>query len=226
MDSEFKAAENRKAREERKKAYLQETYARYREQFLALQSADASSIADQVHSTIDAVLQRDRQRSATSGEIKCGKGCAHCCRVPVEVWPHEAASLVDAARAAGYAMDKARLQRQSRYTTENWREQPATDRACVFLGDTGECRVYAARPNACRKLLVATAPEFCNQDAYPLDRVERWFSWEAEILESAALDVFGAQLMPHALLAELSKHADGHVNAGSASSENHCGRPT
>jgi Fe-S-cluster containining protein len=226
MDNEFKAAENRKAREERKKAYLQEMYARYRERFLALQSADASSTAGQVHSTIDAVLQRDRQRSATSGAIKCAKGCAHCCRVPVEVWPHEAVLLVDAARAAGFEIDKARLQRQSRYTTENWREQPSTDRACVFLGDAGECMVYTARPNACRKLLVATAPEFCNQDEHPLDRVERWFSWEAEILESAALDVFGAQLLPRALLAELSKHADVDVNAGSASSENRCGRPT
>jgi hypothetical protein len=33
--------------------------------------------------------------------------------------------------------------------------------------------------------------------------VGRWFSWEAELLESAALEVFGIGLMPQLLLQAL-----------------------
>ena len=50
-----------------------------------------------------------------------------------------------------------------------------------------------------------TDPGLCDAEKHPADSVERWFSWEAEILESAALEVFGAALMPQSLLAVLKK---------------------
>jgi len=177
---------------------------RYTGQFRAVGSHDAPSVARGVHIAIDAVLGRDRKKSATSGDIKCRKGCDHCCRVPVEIWPHEAALLVEIAHEAGMELDKARLERQSQYTMDTWRQQPAADRACGFLGDDGACRVYEFRPNACRKLFVVTDPALCDADKHPPESVGRWFSWEAEILESAALEVFGAALMPRSLLAALN----------------------
>jgi hypothetical protein len=100
------------------------------------------------------------------------------------------------------AGDKARLERQSRYT---WRQQPAADTACGFLGSDGACRVYESRPNACRKLLVLSDPALCDAGKHPPDQVERWFSWEAEILETAALETFGGALMPRSLLAALKR---------------------
>src|SRR5262249_35285998 len=69
----------------------------------------------------------------------------------------------------------------------------------------GACRVYASRPNACRKLLVTSEPELCDSRNNALDRVERWWSWEAEIMETAAQEVFGRALMPQLLLAELKQ---------------------
>lgn len=209
MTDDFKAAANRKARDERKEAHLRGIMDRYTGQFRAAGNQDAPSVARRVHIAIDDVLERDRKKSAASGDIKCRKGCDHCCRVPVEIWPHEAALLVEIARAAGMELDKARLERQSRYTIATWRQQPAADRACVFLGDDGACKVYEFRPNACRKLLVTTDPALCDADKHPSDSVGRWFSWEAEIMESAALEIFGAALMPGLLLAALNRGGNG-----------------
>ena len=205
MTDDSKATANREARDERKQAHLHRMHGRYTEQFLGVENQDAPSVARGVHIAIDNVLEQDRKKSATSGDIQCRKGCDRCCRLPVEIWPQEAALLVESAREAGMELDKARLERQSQYTMDNWRQQPAADRTCVFLGDDGACKVYEFRPNACRKLLVVTDPALCDAEKHPADSVDRWFSWEAEILESAALEVFGAALMPRLLLAKLSK---------------------
>ena len=188
-------------REERKTAHLRAMMDRYTERFRAAAGRDAPAVAREAHAAIDTVLERDRGKSAASAGIQCRKGCSHCCHEPVEIWPHEAALLVEGARVAGIALDRARLERQSRYTMETWREQPATDTACVFLGADGACRVYEYRPNACRKLLVVSDPKFCDAGNNALDEVERWICWEAEIMESAALETFGAALMPRWLLA-------------------------
>ena len=205
MSDSFRADANRAARDERKKAYLRAIMDRHAERFRAAAHQDPPTVAREAHVAIDEVLERDRKKSALSDDIQCRKGCAHCCRVPVEIWPHEAALLVEAARAAGLELDEARLERQSQHTLDTWQRQPAPDTACVFLGNDGACKVYASRPNACRKLLVLTDPHLCDASKHAPDSVERWFSWEAEILESAALEVFGAGLMPRLLLAELAK---------------------
>lgn len=200
-----KIAANRKARDERKAAYLRGIMDRYTERFRAAGSRDALSVAAEMHAAIDDVLKRDREKSPASGAIRCGRGCSHCCHGPVEIWPQEAALLVKAARGAGIELDPARLERQSRYSPDNWRQQPAADRACGFLGGDGACRVYEFRPNACRKLLVVTDPALCDAEKHPPASVGRWFSWEAEVLEAAALEVFGAALMPRSLLAVLER---------------------
>ena len=203
MTDDLKAAANKAARDERKTAHLRGIMDRYVERFRAMQTVDALSAAREAHAAIDELLKRDREKDAASAGIKCSKGCDHCCHGPVEIWPHEAALLVASAREAGVAMDRSRLERQGRVTTETWHQQPAADRACVFLGDDGACTVYEFRPNACRKLLVMTDPALCEATKHPPDSVGRWFSWEAELLESAALEVFGAKLMPQLLLEAL-----------------------
>jgi Fe-S-cluster containining protein len=205
MTDEAKASANKQARDERKKAHLHGMFRLYTEQFRVVENQNTPSVAREVHSAIDNVLERDRRKSPASGDIKCRAGCDHCCHEPVEIWPHEAALLVAAARSAGMELDSARLERQSQHSIENWRQQPAADKACGFLGDDGACKVYEFRPNACRKLLVVTDPVLCDADKHPPNSVGRWFSLEAEILESAALEVFGAALMPRLLLAEMKR---------------------
>lgn len=202
MTDDSRDAANRKARDIRKEAHLRGMMDRYMEQFRAADPI-APAVARKVHIAIDGVLERDRKESANSGDIRCRKGCDHCCRGPVEIWPQEAALLIEVARATGIELDRARLERQSGYTADTWRQQPAVDQACGFLGADGACRIYDSRPNACRKLLVTTDPALCDATKHPPEAAERWVSWEAEILESAALEVFGAALMPRLLLAAL-----------------------
>jgi hypothetical protein len=200
MTDSLKATANKAARNERKTAHLRAMMDRYTEQFRALGNRDVPAVAREVHGAMDDLLERDRQKDPSSGGIQCRRGCSHCCHTPVEIWPHEAALLVASVQESGVEMDRSRLERQSRFTTDTWRQQPAADRACVFLGDDGTCKVYEFRPNACRKLLVKTDPALCDAEKHPPDSVGRWFSWEAEILESAALETFGVGLLPRLLL--------------------------
>jgi Fe-S-cluster containining protein len=204
-DRADRLAANRKAREERKAAHLRGIADRHAEKFRAVAARDAATVAMEAHGTMDAVLERDRGKDPASGEIRCRKGCSHCCHGPVEIWPQEAVLLVKAAGDAGVELDRARLERQGRQSIETWRQQPGTDTACVFLGGDGACRVYESRPNACRKLLVVSDPALCDAKNNSLDQVDRWFSWESEMLETAALEVFGRGLMPAQLLAQLRK---------------------
>ncbi len=196
-----KAEANRKARDAQKEAYLRRIYDRHVARFRATSGLDAPAIAHNAHQALDQVIARDRDNDPVSRNIRCGRGCSHCCHEAVEIWPQEAALLVRIARERGMVLDEARLERQSRYTVETWRNQPAADKACGFLGDDGACTVYEFRPNACRKLLVVTDPALCDATQRVPDSVGRWFSWEAELMESAALEVFGAALMPQLLLA-------------------------
>lgn len=204
MTDKDQAAANRVARNARKQAYLRAIYDRHIEGFRAVADQDRLSIARNAHDAMDALLVQDRGKNPDSAGIRCGKGCSHCCREAVEIWPHEAALLVEVMPESGTTLDLARLERQSRYTADTWRQQPTADKACVFLGGDGACTVYEFRPNACRKLLVLTDPALCDAELRKPDSVGRWFSWEAELMESAALEVFGAALMPGSLLAALN----------------------
>lgn len=204
MTDDSKSAGNRAARNEKKEAYLRAIYDRYTAEFRATENQDASVIARNTHSAMNAVLQNDRAKNPGSENIQCSKGCSHCCREAVEIWPQEAALLAGVVRETGMTLDMARLERQSAYTVDTWRQQPMADKACAFLGSDGACTVYESRPNACRKLLVVTDPALCDAEQSKPDSVGRWFSWEAELMESAALEVFGAALMPGSLLRALN----------------------
>lgn len=206
MTDDFKAA-NAAARNAKKEAYLRAIYDRHMEQFRSAGAMSASDLARNTHQAMDALLEQDRENGAGSENIRCGKGCSHCCREAVEIWPQEAALLAETLTASGRVLDMARLARQSAYTVDTWRQQPIADKACAFLGVDGACTVYESRPNACRKLLVVTDPVLCDAEQSKPDSVGRWFSWEAELMESAALEVFGASLMPAALLTALKEKA-------------------
>lgn len=204
MTDDSKAVANKNARDERKETYLRAIYDRYTAEFRVTENQDALAIARNTHIAMDAVLESDRAKNTGSENIRCGKGCSHCCREAVEIWPQEAVFLASVVRETGMTLDMVRLERQSQYTVDTWRQQPLADKACLFLGGDGACTVYESRPNACRKLLVVTDPVLCDAEKSKPDSVGRWFSWEAELMESAALEVFGAGLMPKSLLAALN----------------------
>ncbi|MCB9797392.1 MAG: YkgJ family cysteine cluster protein [Alphaproteobacteria bacterium] len=107
--------------------------------------------------------------------VRCGQGCAHCCRdnprgssgVELMVLWRAARALPDgealleaaAARGARYAERLRRLGGEDAAIAET----KAAGDACVFLSEAGACRVYAARPVACRMFFSITEPAWCAQ---------------------------------------------------------------
>ena len=199
---------DRVAQRLRQMTYLRGLYEGHVTRFRAAVAEEPLALARAAHAEMEALLaEHGRQPGAES--VRCQRGCCHCCSGPVEIRAQEAALLVEHLRVAGVKLDVARLERQSRYSVDTWREQPESDRACVFLDGDGACAVYEVRPNACRKLLVTSDPRHCDIRRGEHERIERRFCWEAEMMESAALEVFGLQLMPQALLAALREGQDG-----------------
>jgi hypothetical protein len=192
-------------RTRKKEAWLRAVYERNLVQCRAADTQDVLALARKAHAAMDSQLQQDSASIPGGNEIRCSKGCSHCCHGPVEIWPQEAALLAQFVRDAGLTPDLALLERQSRYSVETWREQPATDQACVFLDAGGACTVYASRPNTCRKLLVMSDPAFCDVRQGRINDIDRWFSWEAEMMEVAALEVFGKAMLPRAVLQALQQ---------------------
>lgn len=205
MEDDIDAADSRTERAQKKAAWLRAVYERNLAQCRAADISDALALASKAHAAMDTQLQQDGAILPEGRQISCGKGCSHCCHGPVEIWPQEAALLAQFVRDAGLTPDLALLERQSRYTVGTWREQAVADQACVFLGADGACSVYASRPNTCRKLLVMSDPTCCDAQQGRMDQIDRWFSWEAEMMEVAALEVFGMALLPRAVLQVLQQ---------------------
>ena len=169
----------------------------YKDEFK--QSKPSPGAAAGVHRLIDESV-RELMGRPRADEVKCRKGCNHCCRQHVDITHAEAKLLHLAAGDIGYPIDRAKLQRQSQYDYKNWADQPAQDRSCVFLTPEGSCAVYEHRPMACRKYFVLSDPDLCDIVKHPGQEVLNFVSMEAEIVASAAIQAFGMNSLPTALL--------------------------
>jgi len=185
-------------------AAIQEMLEFYYKQFKESGASDPKGIAAGVHLSMDGLIEKGKATKTNSAEIKCAKGCAHCCRQFVGVTKPEAALLVHAAKEQGVTINQDLLKRQSKFGEADWMHQPLADTACVFLGPEDTCTVYEHRPNACRKYFVITKPKFCDTRRFAHKKVGRWFVMEAEIVASADMTAFGVDSMPKALLKVLN----------------------
>lgn len=163
-------------------------------------------IANSIAVATDALIQIDKQAQSIEPHITCRDGCAHCCKQAVAVTSVEAARLLAHARATGVELDRAKIEEQATYSNdEEWIARPTEKRTCVFLGADNRCRVYRARPAACRKYFSIENPDACDIDKYPGGEFMQWFSMKAEILTSAAYTYFESGYLPVMLLAEIRK---------------------
>ncbi len=103
---------------------------------------------------------------------------------------HEATLLLVAARELGVDLEWDRIERQATRDPLTWRSMPHADKACVFLGAEGECRVHDYRPTACRKYLVIDTPDLCDTARHPGATVGMLATGKAEAIASAALAAF------------------------------------
>lgn len=92
--------------------------------------------------------------------IQCKKSCSACCHTEVAVTDDEAALLADLAQKNPGLISEERLSRQLK--AGPWYAKAYGDRACIFLGENQECRVYEHRPSVCRVNFVISHPSTCD----------------------------------------------------------------
>jgi Fe-S-cluster containining protein len=143
-----------------------------------------------VHARVDEAQARFATlKPQAVAQVRCGKGCAHCCRLWVGVTRDEALLLAERVRAGTAVPDPARLEAQSRWPTPAaFLGRPREEASCVFLGPDGACGVYEDRPSICRAVLVASDPELCrlgDEDT----RITAVINPYVDVVVSAALTV-------------------------------------
>jgi len=140
--------------------------------------------AREVHRRVDAAQARFAAlKPEVIAQVRCGRGCAHCCRLWVGVTRDEA----DLLAASGVGPDPFRLEAQRHWTSpSDFIGRPREEASCVFLGPDGACGVYLDRPSICRAVLVASDPEFCRGGGLAT-RITAVINPYAEVVVSAAL---------------------------------------
>jgi Fe-S-cluster containining protein len=95
----------------------------------------------------------------------CQKGCANCCHTEVSVTPDEAKLLAQRVKE-GIDIDWEKLRTQKNTVEENksFYSIPFQARACVFLDEENQCRVYEDRPSVCRTNVVIGTSEQCSTE--------------------------------------------------------------
>ena len=152
--------------------------------------APGAERAREVHRRVDEAQARFAAlKPEVVAQVRCGKGCAHCCRLWVGVTLDEAELLAERVRAGAARPEPARLEAQRLWTgPAEFVGKPREEAACVFLGPEGACTVYADRPSICRAVLVASDPELCRTGDLTT-RITAVLNPYAEVLVSAALTV-------------------------------------
>jgi Fe-S-cluster containining protein len=123
-----------------------------------------------VDAMIEALVARD-QRFGYPPPF-CHKGCSNCCHELVYCTDEEARQIHEHCRAAGLAIDYARIARQLQHVATDehldhtggttWNTQAELDQACVFLDPAdGSCTIWPARPLVCRAHLAEQTDQYC-----------------------------------------------------------------
>lgn len=143
-----------------------------------------------VHRRVDeALAEFAALKPAVVAQVRCARGCAHCCRLWVGVTRDEAALLAERVRAGTAQADAFRMEVQ-----RHWPDpaafigRPREEASCPFLGPDGACVVYEDRPAICRAVLVASDPELCRLGDLET-RITAVLNPYVEVLVSAALTV-------------------------------------
>jgi Fe-S-cluster containining protein len=146
-------------------------------------------------------IYRKHIPSNLKSQIKCNKGCAHCCHINVDCGQGEVDLILDFCRIKNITIDVKRLTVQAPLGLE---ERPRSEySACVFLGDDNECKIYEVRPLACRKYFVVSDPVKCDYKTNPQDQVHILPVLQMELIASAIANMQPTGSMSNTLLKTL-----------------------
>jgi Fe-S-cluster containining protein len=122
--------------------------------------------AEFVHQLIDEYNDEIYTNPIIAKLSPCQKGCAGCCHTEVSCTPDEADVLAKRV-IDGVNIDWSRLHMQKTMKEENrdYLTLPYELRACVFLGEDNQCRVYEDRPSVCRtNMVIGESSQCCTKD--------------------------------------------------------------
>lgn len=119
--------------------------------------------ARMVHREIEEQMSQLFASEVVQENVKCGRGCSFCCHTQVSVTSGEA-ELFAQKIIDGKEIDLKKLYTQSKVGNHagHWYQLNYEERACVFLGEEGECSIYEDRPSVCRTNNVVSEPENCS----------------------------------------------------------------
>jgi Fe-S-cluster containining protein len=142
-----------------------------------------------------------RTKGFPADQVQCKKGCSLCCHIHVGISTDEAKLLALRVKK-DVPINRETAERQAKIKDPDaWAKLPNKDTKCVFLNDSGECRVYEDRPSACRSYFVLSDPKLCDKD---IDAdVTNVVSAAAEIWATVGLNLEGCGSLPKMLLKEL-----------------------
>lgn len=139
-----------------------------------------------VDAVVGAVLD---QSPGIKAEIKCKKGCGFCCFQQVQITDSEKELISSYMTQKGIypsADERKRLGRQARASKlGDWGELRQTDKRCIFLDEENACKIYEARPMACRSYLVVSDPSLCDTSE-KIQKVELVQVEQADLITVAA----------------------------------------
>ena len=146
--------------------------------------------AQELHRRVDEALAKvAAMKPGVVAAVRCGRGCAHCCRLWVGVTREEAELLARRVAEGTAFADPARMAAQGGWPTPaDFIGKPREEAACVFLGADGACTVYEDRPSICRAVLVTSDPEACRTGDLST-RITAVINPYVEVIVSAALTV-------------------------------------
>ena len=136
-------------------------------------------LARQRQAELDERIARWRQGPGAGVRLWCGPGCGNCCSLAVNATYPEAlaiAAMLAAEQQACVAVSAARIIAHARQSPDarsflaGYRQAVGP---CPFLGGTGNCSIYPARPLACRALLATRPPDWCGVNLASLNIFER-----------------------------------------------------
>jgi len=144
-----------------------------------LVTAELAGLARRHQAELDRQIADWRQGSGAGIHLWCGPGCSNCCTLTVNATLPEAlaiAELLDTGQRSKLAATAVKIIAHARQCADA-REFLTGYRhavgSCPFLDASGNCRIYAARPLACRALLATRPPDWCGVNLAGLPDYER-----------------------------------------------------
>lgn len=108
----------------------------------------------------NAVDKSMKEKLAKIPDVKCKKGCAFCCKIPIEISLAEAQYIYEICKENNIPIDTNYLKSQVKLKEEEYILSEFHN--CVFLGEDNSCLVYEVRPICCRRYYVISDPQYCN----------------------------------------------------------------